>query len=56
MTRPFRRIADRLTDLLVPRSTAGACAPCYVRGTCAGGGQRLCCYVGSSCALTCGCT
>ena len=57
MTRSLRRFADAVTELLVPRTKANAaCKPCYVAGTCAGGYQRICCYVGSGCYLSCGCS
>ncbi|MBB6035230.1 hypothetical protein [Phytomonospora endophytica] len=51
----FRRLADSITGVLVPRASAGACKACYVHGSCGQGGQRICCWIGSTCRYTCGC-
>lgn len=56
MSRLMRRLADATIDRLVPRSRAGACPACKTYpGACAGGYDRVCCYVGSSCFPSCGC-
>ena len=53
----IRKISDRITERLVPRATAGACPRCYSPGSCGPGrGTRWCCYIGSTCRLSCGCT